>query len=248
MTSTPNPARRLMLLTGLVLAFFAFTGLGTWQLIRLQWKLDLIDRVNQRVHAPPSPIPAPSEWPTVTAATDEYRHVRLSGTWMLAQSVRVQALTELGNGYWLITPLRLADGTVVLVNRGFVEPAYTMPTATSAQSADVAVQTITGLLRISEPGGGFLRRNDPAGQRWYSRDVQAIATAQRLIPANRVAPFFVDRDGSDNRPGSYPVGGLTVVSFHNSHLVYALTWYALALMVAGMTTWLIRDEHKHTLH
>jgi surfeit locus 1 family protein len=110
---------------------------------------------------------------------------------------------------------------------------------------------VSGLLRISEPGGGFLRKNDPAGEHWYSRDVQAIAAARGLSHA-RVAPFFIDAEadaakgpGAQSRPGEEtPVGGLTVITFHNSHLVYALTWYALALMVAGAGVWLVRDERK----
>ncbi|MET0271314.1 MAG: SURF1 family cytochrome oxidase biogenesis protein, partial [Sphingomonas sp.] len=56
------------------------------------------------------------------------------------------------------------------------------------------------------------------------RDVRAIARARRVGP---VAPFFVDADAAPN-PGGWPVGGLTVVAFRNSHLVYALTWFALA--------------------
>ena len=40
------------------------------------------------------------------------------------------------------------------------------------------------------------------------------------------------------------MGGLTVISFHNSHLVYALTWYALALMVAGISWWIVREERR----
>ena len=88
--------------------------------------------------------------------------------------------------------------------------------------------SVTGFLRISEPGGGFLRSNDPAGGRWYSRDVAAIAEAEGLA---KVAPYFIDADTTPN-PGGLPVGGLTVVSFRNSHLVYALTWFALAAMSA----------------
>ncbi len=93
--------------------------------------------------------------------------------------------------------------------------------------------TVTGLLRITEPGGGFLRHNDPAAERWYSRDVQAIAAARGLAD---VAPYFIDAERAaagarDGPPGPGP--GLTVLAFPNSHLVYAITWYALALMVAG---------------
>lgn len=90
---------------------------------------------------------------------------------------------------------------------------------------------MTGLIRITEPKGAFLRSNDPAGDRWYSRDVAAIAAAKTLGP---VVPYFIDADASPN-PGGYPVGGLTVVAFRNSHLSYALTWFGLAILtVVGL--------------
>ena len=41
-----------------------------------------------------------------------------------------------------------------------------------------------------------------------------------------------------------PVAGLTVIAFHNSHLVYAITWYTLALMVAGAIWLWIRNETR----
>nr|WP_253273752.1 SURF1 family protein [Collimonas arenae] len=228
--------------------FAGFFALGTWQLKRLQWKLDLIQRVDARVHAPAVAAPGPEQWPQVTAESDEYRHVRLSGNYLYALTTRVQASTELGSGFWLLTPLRTADGSVVLVNRGFVPSAAPEQPAPGAIPVSSTV-VVNGLLRISEPGGGFLRHNDPAGNRWYSRDVQAIAAAHGL---SQVAPYFVDADAKkmpvddDAGDGSSvrPVGGLTVIAFHNSHLVYALTWYALALMVVGGCYWGVREERK----
>ncbi|KAK0339297.1 hypothetical protein LTR94_035154, partial [Friedmanniomyces endolithicus] len=83
---------------------------------------------------------------------------------------------------------------------------------------------VTGLLRIAEPKSGFLRDNDPVNNRWYAREVGAIAAARGLDPA-KVAPFFVDA-GEGQDPKDAPetaVGGLTVISFPNNHLVYALT-------------------------
>jgi surfeit locus 1 family protein len=82
---------------------------------------------------------------------------------------------------------------------------------------------------MTEPDGGFLRSNDPTADRWFSRDVAAIAAAKTLADT---APYFIDADATTN-PGGLPVGGMTVVSFRNSHLVYALTWFALAAMSAG---------------
>lgn len=221
------------------LAFAGLVALGTWQVHRLHWKHALIERVERRVHAAPVAAPGPERWPQVTAEGDEYRHVRLTGTFLFPLTTRVQASTELGSGYWLLTPLRDGDGNVVLVNRGFV-PAGTVQAVSSPGqgNAGESQRTVTGLLRISEPGGGFLRQNDPAANRWYSRDVRAIAAARGL---SHVAPFFVDADAGQptaqadgaNDPASSPVGGLTVIAFHDSHMAYALTWYALALMVLG---------------
>jgi surfeit locus 1 family protein len=197
-------------------------GLGAWQIERRAWKLDLIEAVEARRRAPPAPAPGPEEWSRVTAVRDAYRRVRVAGQFDHTRATRVQATTVLGQGAWLLTPLLTGDGWTVLVNRGFV-PAG--PATVSAPAGPVAV---TGLLRISEPKGGFLRANDPARDRWYSRDVAAIARARSL---GRVAPYFIDADAS-GEPGP-PVGGLTVVAFRNTHLVYALTWFALA----GLGAW-----------
>lgn len=212
-----------------------FIALGTWQVERRAWKLDLIAKVEQRIHAPAVNIPDPAQWPAITASADEYRRVRVSGNFLIDRETLVTASTELGSGFWVMTPLRLADGGTVLINRGFVPSERDYRTArASAAPGDHAV-TVTGLLRITQPNGGFLRHNDPAADRWYSRDVQAIAAARGL---HRVAPYFIDADATAE---ALPVGGLTVVVFPNSHLSYAITWYVLALMTAA-AAWRVGRE------
>jgi surfeit locus 1 family protein len=190
------------------------------------------------VSAPAIAAPGPERWPQVNASDDEYRHVQVTGHWLDEAETTVQASTTLGAGFWVLTPLRQADGSVVLINRGFVPPERRDPAAHSAGGATPA--TITGLLRITEPGGGFLRSNDPGANRWYSRDVQAIATARGLPKA---APYFIDADAGP-RSDTAPVGGLTVISFHNNHLVYAMTWYTLALMTAWAAWRVMREDRS----
>lgn len=200
-----------------------FAALGVWQIERLAWKRALIARVDARLHAPPSAMLPPAVWSTI-GERDAYRRVRVSGTFDHAAETLVQAVTEQGPGFWVVTPLRTPEG-VVLVNRGFVPTDRRAPAARAVGEVAGSV-AITGLLRATEPGGAFLRSNEPAANRWYSRDVAAIARARRLA---RVAPFFIDADATPN-PGGYPVGGLTVVRFSNNHLVYALTWFGLSLL------------------
>ncbi|WP_057973221.1 SURF1 family protein [Lysobacter antibioticus] len=246
---TANTAKRprsrfaLAVLSSVFLAaFLGLIALGSWQVQRRAWKLDLIQRVEARVHAPPGAAPGPADWARVSAARDEYRHVRLDGHYLRGKDSLVQAVTAIGPGFWLLSPFQTGDGPIVLVNRGFV-PGKREAVAAADSLSDTQV---TGLLRLSEPGGGFLRKNAPQQDRWYSRDVAAIAAARGL---QRVAPYFVDADRRDDSPvaanaePAWPVGGLTVIKFPNNHLVYALTWFGLALMVAA-AAWRVALEER----
>jgi surfeit locus 1 family protein len=225
-----------------MLALLGVTGLmalGVWQLERRVWKLQLIDQVEQRIHAAPVAVPAPETWPQINAADDAYLRVSASGRFLNDRETLVQAVTERGSGYWVITPFRTVQGFTVLINRGFVAPDLRDPAKRVA--GRIAGDTvITGLVRMTEPKGGFLRANDPAAGRWYSRDVAAIAAARGL---SDVAPFFIDADATPN-PGGWPVGGLTVIAFPNNHLVYALTWFGLALMLIGAMAFVAHDEWR----
>ena len=234
--------RLALILAGLAVTG-VFLGLGTWQVERRIWKLDLIERVEARIRAEPAPAPGPEEWAGLTAASAEYRRVRLTGRFADDRATLVQAVTARGGGFWVLVPLATDRGFTVLVNRGFV-PTEARERAARAAGEPDGDETVTGLLRLSEPRGGFLRRNDPAADRWYSRDVAAIAAARGIDGTpNALAPYFVDADAASN-PGGLPVGGLTVVAFHNNHLVYALTWYALALMTAAALIYALRESRR----
>ncbi|QAU44608.1 SURF1 family protein [Bradyrhizobium guangzhouense] len=227
-----SPARaarpRLWLTVVSLVAFVALMALGVWQVERRTWKLALIDRVERRVHAPAQPIPSRASWPAITAASDEYRHVSVHGRFLHDRETLVQAVTEEGPGYWVLTPLERGDGTTVLINRGFV-PSERRDPSTRRDGNPTGEVAVSGLLRVTEPKGGFLRDNLPQHNRWYSRDVAAIAAARDL---RNVAPFFIDADAGSRSAGA-PIGGLTVIRFPNNHLIYALTWFALAFMLAG---------------
>jgi len=219
---------------------------------RRAWKLALIAQVEARAYAPvAAAAPAPPQWADLARSGRDYayRRVTLDGVFLHQRATLVQASTVLGRGWWVMTPLRADDGGIVLINRGFVPQAQTDgPWRVQPQ----ARTSVTGLLRLSEPGGAFLRENDPATGRWFSRDVAAIAASHGL---EHVAPYFIDAEARSPLPSAWqlepprrlpddllPIGGLTVLSFANNHLVYALTWYGLALMVAAAMVYVGRTE------
>ncbi|WP_420142499.1 SURF1 family protein [Sphingomonas sp.] len=223
-------ARARILLAALAAAAaLLLAGLGVWQVERRAWKLGLIAQVERKLAAPYAAAPGPARWGTIGAA-DSYSRIEARGMWRRDADTYVQALTELGGGYWVMTPLVTPDGAI-LVNRGFIPPDRRGRVPVPA-----GVVTVRGLLRVTEPGGGFLRTNDPAADRWFSRDVAAIAARHGL---DRVAPYFID--AAAGTPGAWPRGGLTVVRFRNSHLVYALTWFALAAMMTWLAVRVVRE-------
>jgi surfeit locus 1 family protein len=227
----PEPRSGLSLaFVGLLalLGIIGFASLGVWQIERRAWKLDLIARVDARIHATPVAAPGPAQWPSINRKDDEYRRVSVSGHFLHDRETLVTASTEDGAGYWVLTPLKTKDRFTVLINRGFV-PSDRKDRSSRAAGEIDGETTVTGLMRMTEPKGAFLRGNDISADRWYSRDVDAIATKRGL---DNYAPYFIDADATPN-PGGYPVGGLTVISFPNNHLIYALTWFGLALMVLG---------------
>lgn len=249
-TSSDSPrkprSKTTLVILGVVAAvlFAGLCALGTWQVHRLAWKQELISQVKQRAHAPTAPAPGKPDWRGLTAGNAEYRHVTATGTYQYDRQTLVQAATELGSGYWVMTPLQLANGGgTVLVNRGFVLPQWRKNQAASPPPPEAEAR-VTGLLRMGEPGSGFLRNNDPAANLWYSRDLPGIATARGLTD---VAPYFIDADAASSPsrdPAQAPVGGLTVLTFPNNHLVYAITWYALALMIIVGVVIFVREEKR----
>lgn len=233
----PRPLRALVvMLTACALACAGFVALGVWQLHRLAWKEALLARVERNVHGAPVPAPGPAQWAQLSRE-EEYRRVQVRGRYDFAHEVAVAASTGLGAGYWVLTPLRTADGAWIFVNRGFVPPELRgRPTAAAAE------QEVIGLLRHAEPRGRPLQANDPVAGRWYSRDVQAMARAQGL--QGPVAPYFIDLAALPQARPAWPRPGLTVLQFPNNHLVYALTWFALAALTAGAFVHALLDSRR----
>jgi surfeit locus 1 family protein len=218
-----------------LMALATLLSLGTWQLQRRAWKLDLVAKIEARAYGAPGAILPEPEWPHWSPEAEEYRRVRVGGRFLHEREVAVHGLMPSGQrgqpvqGFYLLTPLQLTDGSSVIVNRGFV-PTQLRDPANRPGSRSEGEVTVTGLVRGPEKRGSFRPENDPARDAWFIRDPGQIAEAKNLA---RVAPFLVDADDTPN-PGGWPKGGLTRLTMTNDHLHYALTWYGLALVLVGV--------------
>ncbi len=202
-------------------ALAALVALGTWQVERLHWKEALIASRASRLAAPPivaGPFPAdPREM--------EFRRVRLAGEFLHDAEMYLMPRSYRGQvGEHVITPLRLGDGSIVLVDRGWV-PAARRDPATRAAGQSAGVVAVEGVARLPGRAGLFTPDNDPRRNRWYRIDVAEIS-AHIGFPS--VQPWVVEAGPAPN-PGGLPVGGRTSVALTNDHLHYAITWYGLAV-------------------
>jgi len=251
MPSPPTPRRRSKF-TILLPAFFVFAiliGLGIWQIERKAWKEGLIAAVTSRVDAPPEALPPASAWSAIDEASDEYGRVTFSGEFDHKDEALVFAsatgfrpdVDNAGPGYWVFTPARLADGSVVMVNRGFVPSGKQDPKSRPAGQVSGPVE-IMGAMRWPDERHWFTPGDDPAHNLWFTRDPASIAAAKGLGP---VAPFYVEQE-TPAPPGGLPLPGKLVVILPDNHLQYALTWFGLAAVLAGVVaSWLLSSAGEN---
>ncbi|PST26528.1 SURF1 family protein [Mesorhizobium plurifarium] len=225
----PASRSRVVRTAGVVLVLAAFAvlvSLGTWQMQRLHWKEALIAAIAERRSAPPVTL---EKIEAMDAAGEDidYRAVQVSGVYDHGRERHFFATHEGRTGFYVFTPLMLADGRALFVNRGFV-PFEKKDVSTRREGQIAGKVTVNGLARpkLSEKPSSLVPDNDAEKNIFYWKDLDAMANSAGLA-ADRVVPFFTDADRSPN-PGGLPIGGVTQFDLPNNHLQYALTWYGLA--------------------
>ncbi len=216
-------------------------GLGTWQVLRLEEKEALIARIVDRAEQPPQPLPPAPEWVGFDPETWDYRHTSVTGTYRNDQTILVfTSLSEArgkseGLGYWVMTPMAVAGGGTVWINRGFVPEALKNAFAEGGPP-ELGSVTVSGILRRPERANMFTPGTERANRIDWIRDparFNAISDPQ-LIP---VLGAYLDADAGAE--GSLPQAGETKFDLPNRHFEYALTWYGLAaVMLIMLGFWL----------
>lgn len=206
-------------------------GLGIWQLDRLAWKTGLIDEIQSRLAAEPAPLDAVLAEAGSDLAGVQFRRVMLAGEFLHDREMYLAARSMNGNpGYHVMTPFRATDGNLVLVDRGWVPLERKLPEA-RAEGQVAGPLTLDAVIRV--PRGEkawFQPDNEPQNNMWYWIDLPVLRTHAGAEEAGAAA-IYLDA-GPAASPGGFPIGGQTRVNLPNDHLQYAITWFALALILA----------------
>jgi surfeit locus 1 family protein len=186
--------------------------LGSWQLQRLEWKNQIIKDVEKAQALDPL-----STLPHDISELD-YRKVILLGTFLHDKTLHLIGRQQ-GNfpGYFIVTPLKLEDGRIILINRGF-SPA-------GKETKPENIQTIAGIIRPPRIKRYFAPENIPEKNVWFYEDIPAMSQKTGL----EILPVIVEEVGKTAQ-GEFPIKGDGRIFFKNDHLGYAITWFLTAFI------------------
>jgi surfeit locus 1 family protein len=201
-----------------------FLSLSAWQFYRLGWKENLIHERQERLAAELITSPFLEKKPEELS----FRRAVIEGHFDHQHEMYLIAASVSGkSGYHVFVPFRLLDGSVIIVNRGWVPPERRDP---STRQADINNETVTikGILRTGMQQGLFVPDNVPAKNMWTWVDLPAMIQYAGID--QYIAPkLYMDIDAGDSK---WPVGGQVTLTIVNNHLEYAITWLLMAVLIA----------------
>jgi surfeit locus 1 family protein len=220
-----TPRLDLKLAVTVALAFLILITLGTWQVLRLQWKTELLHKIEMLQSAPAKPL---AEVLNRSGDADFVRVTLNCTTLNQSPTLKTYALSEAGQvGDRILTacPIATAGYDALLVDRGFTPKGTSPPTAALPLKGSVV-----GVLRKPTPPSGFAPKPTEVAGEWTGRDLPAMA---RQLKAANPAPYFLELETPTPASG-YPKPEPVSLGISNNHLGYAITWFGLAAALIGV--------------
>lgn len=223
-------------LTGVII----LCGLGVWQLMRLEWKAGILERLEMEYAR--DPLENPLDFRTLqTIAEDALPlvHGSVRGRFDYTKEIRLGPKTRNGQiGYHILTPLNLESGGTIFVNRGFVPEDSATPDFLKGTQPK-GLLTVSGIVRKPDPGI-FTPRNSPGHDVWLWADLPEMGESKEI---QSLAPVLLYAESA-----SKSFGGLDMRAIFwnppNNHLSYAVFWFTMAAVLAGFFCFFILVQHR----
>ena len=218
-------------MSGRLIAFAVFAtlglalllGLGTWQVQRMGWKAGLLAEMDARLLSEPVALPE-----AIDPDRDGFLAVTAEGRFTGEDRLVMASRKGIGPGWLVVAAFETGDERRILVDRGF------LPDAARQEPRPAVAARITGNLHWPDEVDRFTPDPDRARGLWFARDVPELAAELGTEPA-----LIVLRRTSEAEPPALPTP-LDTSLVPDNHLNYAITWFSLAAIWAGMTILLLR--------
>ena len=190
-----------------------FCSLGTWQIYRLQWKLDLINQINLGLDSQPVKYSK--------LINKNYQRVSVEGEFIYNKQIFLYSLNEKGKpGYDVITPLVSSSNEYVLVNRGWIEKNF----KNNQNINNYSGTKVIGILKNINKPNIFKPKNDIDNNEWFSVNTDDLQEFTGLAFNDHV--LYLEKNQKKT-----PAPKKITAKLTNNHLKYALTWYSVALSI-----------------
>lgn len=215
--------------------------LSNWQLSRLEEKRLENSRVIGNFDSSPVPLsdvlPDRDSW----SDDDTWTPVLMTGSYLEDEQVLVRNRPRNGQpGFEVLTPLRLTDGSVFIVDRGW------LPTGNAQDLPDVVPSPPAGEVTVT----ARLKPGEPALQGRSAADGQ-IATVELSQFADRIDdPVYTEAYGLMDSEDPAPADARPLPAFkpeldEGSHLSYAFQWLVFGLLGFAFLAYAVREEYRH---
>jgi surfeit locus 1 family protein len=210
-----------------IAGFTVLCALGTWQVQRLSWKTSLIRELKAAERSYEDNEIAKPDFLRAMAGEKPFVFGYVDGVYQHEKEIAIGPRTRLGiSGYHIITPFVMNDGSVLLVNRGWV-PEDKLDRNTRRDALTKGRTKVYGMAQKPEKPNMFVPRNDPEDDQWFSLDFAEIAQARDLHQADMV-PYVFYAKRLNPAAQVFPIPHDKDWSPPNNHLAYACFWFSMA--------------------
>jgi len=199
-----------------IFVFFSiilFCSLGTWQVYRLQWKLDLINEINNGLNSEPVFYS--------NSNLANYQKVQFDGIFDFEKQIYLYSLNNKGTpGFDIITPIKISSNEILLVNRGWINKDL----KGNKNINDIKSNSFEGIVKKITKPNLFKPENDIKNNIWYSLKLEDLESFTEY----KLNDFVIFLQNSQNNLVKNKIVG---PDLPNNHLKYAITWYSVALSI-----------------
>ena len=223
----------------LIIVFPILFLLGTWQINRLIWKENLINFYKSQ---------SSSNYIELTknvlkSENIEFRKVKLKGYFLNKNEIYISGKTYEGNiGFHVITPFKMKNKEIVLINRGWVSESYRDPKKREFSLINDETE-INGIIRYPQKKGYFVPENEPYKGFWFTINPREMYTFLNLKNEITINKIYIDAL-KDIGKIKLPIGANDKPNLRNQHLSYAITWYSLAVILLVIYIFFHQSENR----
>jgi surfeit locus 1 family protein len=206
------------------IVFVMLLSFGTWQIKRLFWKEALIERYISQSQS--NPILDPSS--LIKTKINEFKSVEVRGSFNHEDELYITGKTYEGNaGFHVVTPFKLTNDKIILINRGWVSEGYRDPNKRKF-SLQPGIIIVNGIIRYPQKKGYFVPENDGKNGFWFTIKPSEIFKFLNFNSTEIISNYYIDALRVGEKM-TLPIGVSGEPKLRNQHLSYAITWYGLAL-------------------